>query len=188
MPLTTIGNGGPIEFYVRGIPGKYRDLNNSKIEIKAKITKADGAVLTSGEKNLVAASNNLIHTIFHTMELEVNGKLVTDPNTNYPYRAYIEVPVNNPRNLFDTRMKCQGCEKDTAGKFDVTDATKTNLGLKARELWVADNGVFQMMGRPHMELFHQEKLIPQHCDLKFRFIPKNRNSSKLKCNYILVNL
>ena len=35
MPLTTIGNGGPIEFYVRDIPGKYRDLNNSKIEIKA---------------------------------------------------------------------------------------------------------------------------------------------------------
>ena len=40
MPLTTIGNAGPIEFYVRGIPGKYRDLNNSKIEIKAKITKS----------------------------------------------------------------------------------------------------------------------------------------------------
>ena len=52
MPLTTIGNGGPIEFYVRGIPGKYRDLNNSKIEIKAKITKADGAVLAGGDKNL----------------------------------------------------------------------------------------------------------------------------------------
>ena len=31
MPLTTIGNGGPIEFYVRGIQGKYIDLYNSKV-------------------------------------------------------------------------------------------------------------------------------------------------------------
>ncbi len=110
MPLTTIGNGGPIEFYVRGIPGKYRDLNNSKIEIKAKITKADGAVLAGGDKNLVAASNNLLHSLFQTMELEVNGKLVTDHNTSYPYRAFIEALVNPPKHLFDTRMKCQGWE------------------------------------------------------------------------------
>ena len=94
MPLTTIGNGGPIEFYVRGIPSKYRDLNNSKIEIKAKITKADGALLANRDKNMVAASTNLLHTLFHTMELEVNGKLVTDPNTSYPYRAYIKALVN----------------------------------------------------------------------------------------------
>jgi hypothetical protein len=135
MPLTTIGNGGPIEFYVRGIPGKYRDLNNSKIEIKAKITKADGAVLANPDKNLVAASNNLLHTLFQTMELEVNGKLVTDPNTSYPYRAYIEALVNTPKNLFDTRMKCQGWEKDTAGKWDVTDATGDNAGLRAHVVW-----------------------------------------------------
>ena len=84
MPLTTVGNAGPIEFYVRGIPGKYRDLSNSKIEIKAKIPKADVALLGDPDKLLVAASHNLIHTLFQTVESEVNGKLVTDPNTSYP--------------------------------------------------------------------------------------------------------
>ena len=67
MPLTTIGNGGPIEFYVRGIQGKYRDLNNSKIEIKAKITKADGTVQVNRDKTWVAASNNLLQTLFQTV-------------------------------------------------------------------------------------------------------------------------
>ena len=129
MPLTSIGNGGPIEFYVRGIPGKYWDLNNSKIEIKGKITKADGGILAAGDKNLVAASNKLLHTLFQTVELEVNDKLVTDPNTSYPYRAYIEALVNTSKNRFDTRMKCQRWEKDTAGKFDITDATAANLGV-----------------------------------------------------------
>ena len=83
----------------------------------------------------------MLHTLFQTVELEVNGKLVTDPNTSYPYRAYIEALVNTPKNLFDTRMKCQGWEKDTAEKWDVTDATAANLGLKAGELWMAENGV-----------------------------------------------
>ena len=50
-------------------------------------------------------------------------------------------------------------EKDTAGKWDVIDAAGSNLGLKTRELWMADNAVFEMMGRPHIDLFHQEKLI-----------------------------
>ena len=88
----------------------------------------------------------------------------------HPNHAYIEALVNTPKNLFDTRMKCQGWEKDTAGNFDILDTTGANAGLKARELWMAENAVFEMMGRPHMDLFHQEKLIPPHCDLKFRFI------------------
>ena len=154
MPPTTIGNGGPSEFYVRVIPEKYRDLNNSKIEIKAKIRKADGAALANADKVLVAAWNNFLHSLFQTVELDVNGKLVTDPNTSYSYRGYIDLLVNTPKNLFDTRMKYQGWEKDTAGKFDVTDSSQANLGLKARELWMAENGVFEMMGRPHMDLFH----------------------------------
>ena len=52
LPLTSVGNAGPIEFYVRGIPGKYRDLNNSKIESKAKVTKEDGELLSKQTGNL----------------------------------------------------------------------------------------------------------------------------------------
>ena len=171
MPLTTLGNGGPIEFYVRGIPGRYRDLNNSKIEIKAKITLATDANTGETEKNTIALANNALHSLFQTIEMEVNGKLVTDPNTSYAYRAYIEALVNNSKQLFDTRMKCEGWEKDTAGKLDVTDSAGLNVGLKARELWTAENKTVVLMGRPHLDLFHQERLIPPNCDLKFRFIP-----------------
>ena len=108
LPLTSIGNNGPIEFYVRGIPGKYRDLNNSKIEVKVKITRPDGAITVDADKKTISPSNNLLHSLFQTMEMEINGKQVTDPNTSYPYRAYIEALVNTPKQLFDTRMKCQG--------------------------------------------------------------------------------
>ena len=69
-------------------------------------------------------------------------------------------------------MKCQGWEKDTAGKFDIVDSAGVNTGLKTRETWLTDNTTMVLMGRPQMDLFHQEKLIPPNCDLKFRFIPQ----------------
>ena len=50
-------------------------------------------------------------------------------------------------------------------------AAAANTGLTAREAWTADNATVVLMGRPHLDLFHQEKLIPPNCDLKFRFIP-----------------
>ena len=83
LPSASLANNAPIEFYAPGVPGRYRDLNNSKYEFKVKITKEDGSALADGDAQLVGPANNLCHTIILAGDMEVNGKQITDPSTNY---------------------------------------------------------------------------------------------------------
>ena len=44
----TLVQRGPIEFFVRGADELYLDLNNSKLEIKLKLTLENGNDITGG--------------------------------------------------------------------------------------------------------------------------------------------
>ena len=173
----TIVQGAPLEFFVRGGDGLYLDLNNSKIEIKVKITKADGTDLAGGDS--VGPVNDLLNAMFMSMEMELGGVLVTDPNTKYCYRAIIENLINYDSHIAKTRLMAEGWTKDTAGHVEDPDPAGTNVGLTARTTWFATSRVVTLVGRPHLDLFHQEKLIPANIDLKLRLIP-NSSSFLLK--------
>ena len=38
----------------------------------------------------IGPSNNPLHSVFSNVDIELGGKLLSDPNGLYPYRAYIE--------------------------------------------------------------------------------------------------
>ena len=167
----TIVKGAPIEFYVRGADGLSIDLNNSLVEIKVKITKEDAKDI--GVDDVVGPVNDLFNSLFSTVELEVAGVLVTEPNTKYPYRAMIENLINYGKDVQDTRLLCEGWTKDTSAQMGITDPTGDNAGLKTRTAWFAVSKTVTLTGRPHLDLFHQEKLIPPNVDLKLRLIPNS---------------
>ena len=172
-PLSTITQGAPIEFFIRGADNLYLDLNNSKYDIKLKVTKEDNSALTDATS--VAPVNLLLHSLFSSAEMELGGKPITDPNSNYPYRSFIETIINYPHRVLETRMLGEGWTKDTSGKMSVTAPAGDNLGLKARGLWTGSSATIRLVGRPHFDLFHQDKLIPGNIDVKFRFIPNKAN-------------
>ena len=168
-PIQTITEGGPIEFFIRGADGLYCDLNNSKIEVNVKITKETGGDLVNADS--VGPVNDLLNALFMSVEMELNNVLITDPNTKYPFRAVIENLINFNKLIFETRMLAEGWTKDTQGQMAVTDPTGANLGLRARTAWFTLSKGVTLIGRPHLDLFHQEKLIPAGVDMKFRFLP-----------------
>ena len=49
-PISTISNGGPIEFFIPGSSEEYMDLNQTQLYIKAKITKSDGSNLADDDQ------------------------------------------------------------------------------------------------------------------------------------------
>ena len=168
-PGQTIVHGGPIEFFVRGADGLYLDLNNSKIEIKVKITLENGNDLPNNAP--VGPVNDLLNTLFQSVEMELAGVLITDPNTKYAFRSLVENLINYTQPVTSTRLLSEGWTKDTANQCGITDPAGANQGLTARAAWYANSRVVTLIGRPHLDLFHQEKLIPANIDLKLRFIP-----------------
>ena len=59
-----------IEFTVKGANDLYLDLNNSRLHVFAKITKAEE---TNIDPNTAAPINLTLHSILRDIELELNG-------------------------------------------------------------------------------------------------------------------
>ncbi|KAF0155389.1 MAG: hypothetical protein FD188_3140 [Ignavibacteria bacterium] len=173
----TIVQGGPIEFFIRGADNLYLDLNNSKLEVKVKITLENGANIVAADH--VGPVNDLLNTLFMSAEMELGSTMVTDPNTKYGFRAIIENLLSSTKLISETRMVAEGWKKDTSGHMNDADTAGANTGLTARTRWFALSNVVTLIGRPHLDLFHQEKLIPPGIDMKLRFIP-NSNTFLLK--------
>jgi len=175
IPLASLAGDGPIEFLVRGADNLLLDLNNSKIEIKVRILRDNGTNITDDDN--VGPVNLLLHALFAHVEVELCGKSYGDPNSLYPYKAYIETLLNCPVDVLESRVKAEGWEKDTADRMDVTnpdlDNKEANIGLKTRAIDFRESRTVTLIGRPHHELFHQEKDIPPNCDLKLRLF-RNR--------------
>ena len=53
----------------------------------------------------------------------------------------------------------------------VADLAGANAGLRERATWFANSGVVEFVGRPHLDIFHQSRLIPPKVDLFLKLMP-----------------
>ena len=98
-PLATIKQGTAIEFRVTGSNDLYLDLNNSRLHVLAKITKAAG---TNIDANTAAPINLTLHSMFHEIGVELNSRNVGDTSQLYPYRSFVESLLNYSKKTQET--------------------------------------------------------------------------------------
>ena len=72
----------------------YVDLNSVRLLLRFKLVKTDGSDMPSDETNTVGCVNNLLHSMFSSLSVSLNGKPVTLHETNYHYKAYLEKRLN----------------------------------------------------------------------------------------------
>ena len=166
-PLASLRQGAPIKFMVKGADNLYLDLNESLLLLRVNITNADNSDIgadTSGPVNLT------LHSLFSQMNVTFNGKPVSEPNHLYPYRAYFEALINYSEKTQNTRLLCEGWTKDTAEHINVTDVAGANVGLRTRAGRFARNTVLELIGRPHLDVFQQDRLILPNVDVHLKLI------------------
>ena len=105
VPLATIQPGMAIKFTVKGANDLYLDLNNSRLHVLAKITKAVGNNI---DANIAAPINLTLHSMFREIELELNGRNVGDTTQLYLYRSHLESLLNFCKKTQETRLLCEG--------------------------------------------------------------------------------
>ena len=167
-PLATIQHGEPIEFMVTGSNDLYLDQNNTRLHVLAKITNADGTNIGANTAGLI---NLPLHSMFREISVELNGRNVSDTSPLYPYRPYLETLLNYSNETQDTRLLCEGWTKDSSGNMGVTEVADANAGLNTRAVTFATSTVVELVGRPHLDVFHQDRLIPPGIDLIMKLIP-----------------
>ena len=91
-PVTSVTNEGPITFNIPAAGEDCLDLAHTMLYIKAKVVKNDGTALDAAAN--VAPMNNFLHTLFQSVEVSFNNKIVNPSAGIYPYRSYIETLLN----------------------------------------------------------------------------------------------
>jgi hypothetical protein len=171
-PASTLQDGQPIEFELVGAPNLYRDLNNSYLVITAKVVTTANANTAADTR--ITLVNNAIHSMFSSAELKLCGKTVTDKETLYPYRAYIESLLTYDADVLNTREIVSGWAKDEAARMDntllaVAGGVNPSAGFVARNKITRESRTFTLVGRPRLDLFHQSLDIPPECSMILKF-------------------
>ena len=174
-PIGTIQPGAPIEIHIPASSNGYRDLNNSRLEIKCRITLQDGTAIP--QEAAVGPVNLLLHSMFANIEMDICGRRISDANNFYPYRAFFETFLTYSKEVQKTRLDTECWKKDTPSHFNdfrIGD-NGTNQGFIERVNKFSDSKLVVLNGRPHLDLFHQDKDIPPGCPIFIRLIPAAAN-------------
>nr|XP_039261897.1 uncharacterized protein F54H12.2-like [Styela clava] len=162
--MTSITDGGPIEFLVGGATENYLDLLNTFIHIRAQIVNQDGTLLAADAD--VAPINYLLNTMWSQVDLSLNGKLITTSTNTYPYRSYLETLLSYGPAAKDTQLSAGLWVGDTAGHMD--SRADENTGFQRRKQISERSRICDMMGRLHLDMFFQNRYLINGVDMKLK--------------------
>ncbi len=165
-PLNNISAGGPFEFTIPGSNDEYIDVNDIKLYVLAKVTKADGKpIVTATDK--VGLNNLPISTLFQDVSLTIEDKQIEGGQMCYPYLGYFSTVMQFTPAAQESHMLAQGWYKDEAGKFE--DAT--NSGFASRAELMKDGKSFELMGPLFLNFFRQSQYLISQTEMRVKLLP-----------------
>ncbi|XP_055997822.1 uncharacterized protein F54H12.2-like [Ostrea edulis] len=189
----------PIEFEIKGQGDEYLDLSQTYLQMVCKFTKANGTNLAGGNSTSTPVNNilhSLFSEIDVSLNGKViTPGTDTYPYKAYMEKLLSYAP----KTLETQMRACSLWEKDTAGHMDEVklealaqtpvefavvnnkvniaaviptpdypDDSK-NVGLRKRHEKITDSKEIVLMDRLHLDLFEQEKCLPNGLDVRLRF-------------------
>ena len=187
--ISPLGVSPFIEFNITSSKDEYLLLHETYlyVKIQTEITKKVDRekAITIDDWNKVKPVNNLLHSMFKQVELEIGGKEVTMSNSNYAYRAYLE----NLLGFSDDSKKSHltaalWYPDDSIQKFFTPDDTTSRLSNQV-----------DLYGRIHFDMTFQGKAILGGKDIKVKLIThdaafymRSDDSVSVKCNILDASL
>jgi hypothetical protein len=160
--------GAPLSFFIPGNDTHYNEYYDSSIYLRCKIvngaksppedfTPEDCADVS---KFAYAPVNNLGHSMFESVVVKYKDNEVTHKNSYYAYRAYMEKLLSFGKQFLKTQGQLAFYQKNL-------DETKTNdPGWNERFAKSTKSQEFEMIIRPHTELFNQSKFFIPGVDVR----------------------
>lgn len=165
-PTSTISQTAPLEFFIQGNDTHYIDLSKTKIKLRCKVVGANDADLAPQPDPTIlnyAFVNYIAASAFEKVTVKLNETEVTQKSNLYPYQAYLETLLN-----YGSDFK-KG-QAEAGGFYRVKDEASTDdEGWKSRNEICEESKVFEVMARPHGEIFNYDKYIFPGLDLRVSF-------------------
>ena len=165
-PVSSVTASGPIEFYIPGNSEDYIDLNDIKLFVKLKVTKADGKAIDQ-TKDKVALNNLAIASLFQDASLTIGDTQVEGGDINYAYHTYLKTVSQFTPSAQKSHMLTSGWYKDEASKFE----NDSNKGFVARQKLTGDSAEIEFLGPLYFDLCSQERPLISQMDMRIKLQP-----------------
>ncbi len=165
---------GPFEFTLER-DFEYLDLSTSWMHIQLSITKADGTAITdqrtgSGDPPVLtgfprweaAPINNIGSSLFRTLKVYFNSRLVYDSGPNYAYRCQIEDTLNYSPLMKDTMLQAAGYFTDQHTLFN----NHMNGSYQKRGKMADNSRQFDILAPLHADCFSHDRLLPSQMQVR----------------------
>ena len=164
--ITSLSDGGSIEFKVSGSGKEFLDPARSYLYLKVKVSKTDGSNLDGASK--AGFANYPTASLFNQVDVILGGKLISSATSSYAHRCILEVLLNYDKEAAESQLGCGLFCKDTAGQMEEMDIIADpvlNTGLATRNECTKASKTVELHGRIHSDFFSQEKRILNGVDL-----------------------
>ena len=173
-PKSSLDSQAPMEFEIEASGDDYLDLSETYLRLLLVIRNHDDTpielVTASGEPGSqrdVGPVNLPLHSFFSQVELILNDTLVSSSNNTYAYRAMLSSLLSYSISVKVTWLGAtEGFRVDEPDKADRTGNKSMHTFCDEK---MPSGKMLELIGRPHVDLCHQERLIPNGVKVRFRF-------------------
>lgn len=161
-PIRSPSGNAPIEFEIDGNTDHYVDLSNTMIHIQCKVKMQNGDSLSDTDSEIkITPVNNLLHTLFRSLTIQINGKEV-EHEANYAHKSFLISSLNYGKDAKTTHLTSSHWINDEMGEAhtaSLSAAQKTKMTTRAKRL--VGSKTLDMIGHLNSPLFNQPRyLIP----------------------------
>ena len=93
----------------------------------------DALDVDNGATVEISPINNPLHSVFSHVDIQLGGKLISDPNGLYPYRAYLVTLLSYSKEAQEKLLQNAIWSKETTVKMAINDSVAAgapNTGMK----------------------------------------------------------
>ncbi|XP_074602549.1 uncharacterized protein F54H12.2-like [Brevipalpus obovatus] len=177
-PINKLSMDSCIDFTFVTNEDEYVKLKESlfRLKFRIKLSKDDGSDITDEDWISVTSTENLLHSMFKQIDLEINAVNVIATPQNYAYRAYFDLMCGFSKGAKDSFLKALG--QDDTQISPPSPAPKDGTGP-----------IMELMGLLHIDLGLQSRALLGHLQYKVQMTPISPNFFlKISKNTIKANV
>ena len=172
FPIATLARGAPIEFSVPASPEDYLDLGRTTLQLTLAVRRRNGNAALRADQEVVPVQL-LLHSLFQQVDVKLNDRVVTPSLNTYPYKAYLETLLSHGADTKGSYLSNEGWFGNPGDNPAESNphADDVSVGTRERGALIAEGLDFQLEGRPHVDIFQQERYLLPGVSMHLKFQP-----------------
>ena len=176
-PTTSVTDSSYIEFEVTASESEFIVLCATRFRclftLKKQVTDVKTGIISMvdiADTDSISVCNNLVSSLWRTVEVSIEDKTVTSPTNMYGYRALLENLIGYSERGAKAVLENGVWALDKGAD---RDSITLNNGLQARRL--AIQKPVELSGPLHVSLFQQSRPLVSGVKMKVRLIPQQQD-------------